>query len=51
MIFVILGLVTVFKGVVMVPQGMQYPVERFGKYTRTLKPGLHIIVPYVDQVA
>jgi len=33
-----------------VPQGMNYTVERFGKYMRTLSPGLHIIVPVFDQI-
>lgn len=50
-VVVALALTTVFKGVKIVPQGMEYPVERFGKYTQTLKPGLHLIVPYVDRVA
>ncbi len=49
-IFVIL-LVTVGQGVRLVPQGYQWVVQRFGKYQRTLKPGLNIIVPYFDQVA
>lgn len=33
-----------------VPQGMNYTVERFGKYMRTLSPGLHVIVPVFDQI-
>ena len=40
----------VFMGVKAVPQGFQYTVERFGRYTRTLSPGLHLIVPIVDRV-
>ena len=43
--FVIIGL-----GVKMVPQGYNYTVERFGKYTRTLVPGLQLIVPFVDSI-
>lgn len=42
--------VTLVMGVKTVPQGMEYTVERFGKYTRTLPPGLHIIVPYMMRV-
>jgi regulator of protease activity HflC (stomatin/prohibitin superfamily) len=42
--------VTVFLGVKAVPQGMEYTVERFGRYTKTLSPGLHLIVPYVDRI-
>lgn len=43
-------LVLVFKGVKAVPQGMEYTVERFGRYTMTLKPGLNFIVPIIDSV-
>ena len=42
---------TIFKGVRTVPQGSKHVVQRFGKYHRTLAPGLQIIVPYFDQVA
>ncbi|MGV6851459.1 MAG: SPFH domain-containing protein [bacterium] len=50
-IFVVLGIITVWKGAVMVRQGHEYTIERFGKYTRTLSPGFHILVPYVDRIA
>lgn len=33
-----------------VPQGMEYTVERLGRYTRTLKPGLGILFPFIDRV-
>ena len=33
-----------------VPQGREFTVERFGRFTRTLKPGLHFLVPFVDNV-
>jgi len=49
--FGILGVVLVFLGVKTVPQGTQYTVERFGKYIKTLRPGLHLIVPVVDRIA
>jgi len=42
--------VTLAKGVRIVPQGTEWIVERLGKYTATLHPGLNIIVPYIDQV-
>jgi len=45
-----LALVTVFMGVKVVPQGREYTVERFGRYVRTLSPGLHFITPYVESV-
>jgi len=44
-------LVTAWKGVRIVPQGEEWVVERFGKYERTLTPGLSIIIPYFDKVA
>jgi regulator of protease activity HflC (stomatin/prohibitin superfamily) len=51
-VLVILGLalVTVFMGVKVVPQGREYTVERFGRYMRTLSPGLHVITPFVEAV-
>ena len=49
-LFVVLGIALVVKGVKSVPQGYAWTVERFGKYTNTLEPGLHLIIPFVDQV-
>ncbi|MGH6896663.1 MAG: SPFH domain-containing protein [Geminicoccaceae bacterium] len=51
-VLVILGLalVTVFMGVKVVPQGREYTVERFGRYMRTLSPGLHVITPFVEAI-
>lgn len=40
----------IFAGVKTVPQGYDYTVERFGRYTRTLKPGLNLILPFVDRI-
>jgi len=48
--FAALAVLLVFMGANFVPQGREYTVERFGKYTRTLKPGLNIIVPVVDRI-
>ena len=45
LIVIFFGIVTFFKAVRMVPQGYEWTVERFGKYTRTLDPGLHILMP------
>jgi len=47
----VLVLITIAQGVRLVPQGYQWVVQRFGKYQKTLKPGLNIIWPYFDQVA
>lgn len=49
-VLVALVVVTIFMGVVTVPQGTEFTVERFGRYSRTLSPGLSIIVPYFDRV-
>ncbi|MBK67460.1 MAG: paraslipin [Rickettsiales bacterium] len=48
--FLILGIVVIFAGVKVVPQGSQWTVERFGRYTHTLRPGLGLIVPFLDRV-
>ena len=50
-IFAVLMLLVLYKGVVIVPQGYNYTVERFGKFTRVLKPGMHIIVPFFDRIS
>jgi len=47
----IFAIVTVWKGVRIVPQGEEWIVERLGKFTKKLSPGLTIIVPYIDKVA
>jgi len=44
-------LVTLWKGVRIVPQGEEWVVERLGKYFKTIMPGLHVLVPYIDNVA
>ncbi|NMG75667.1 SPFH domain-containing protein [Aromatoleum diolicum] len=48
LIFVV---VTLAKGVRILPQGEEWIVERLGKYHGTLKPGLNIIIPYLDRIA
>jgi len=47
----IFAAVTLAKGVRIVPQGEEWIVERLGKYSSTLAPGLNILVPYFDRVA
>ena len=44
------AILMVFMSVKSVPQGMEYTVERFGRYTNTLTPGLNIIVPIIDRI-
>jgi regulator of protease activity HflC (stomatin/prohibitin superfamily) len=48
--FLLLAVVLVFGGVKTVPQGMEFTTERFGRYTRTLRPGLHLIIPIIDKI-
>ena len=43
----IIGLVSAFK---FVPQGYNFTVERFGRYTKTLTPGLSVITPFIDRI-
>lgn len=50
LVLLLLALVLVFMGVRSVPQGRELTVERFGRYTRTLQPGLNLIIPFVDRV-
>jgi regulator of protease activity HflC (stomatin/prohibitin superfamily) len=33
-----------------VPQGREFTVERFGRYTQILRPGLNLIIPIVDRI-
>lgn len=44
-------IITAFKGVRQVPQGSKWIVQRLGKYSASLNPGLNFIIPYVDDVA
>jgi regulator of protease activity HflC (stomatin/prohibitin superfamily) len=48
--FVAFFLITLWKGVVTVAQGMEYTIERFGKYRATFEPGLHWMVPWFDRI-
>ncbi len=47
---VVLVILILFAGIKTIPQGYQYTVERFGRYTRTLQPGLNLIVPFIDRI-
>ena len=49
-VLLVFAIVTLLKGVVRVNQGMEYTVERFGRYMRTLDPGLHWIWPWIEQI-
>ncbi|MFD6445285.1 SPFH domain-containing protein [Promicromonospora sp. NPDC060204] len=47
---VIVGIVAVIRAVRIVPQSVALVVERLGRYSKTLDPGLHVLVPFVDRV-
>ncbi len=49
-ILIFVALVIVGAGVKIVPQGYQWTVERFGRYTKTLQPGLSLVVPFMDRI-
>jgi regulator of protease activity HflC (stomatin/prohibitin superfamily) len=49
-ICIFIAITIAFQAVKQVPQGYEFTVERFGKYTHTLKPGLSIIVPFIDRI-
>ncbi len=49
-VVVLLAILLLFTAVKRVPQGFEFTVERFGRYTRTLVPGLHFIIPFVDVI-
>ncbi len=50
MALLVFAVVLVVSGVKRVPQGEEYTVERFGRFTKTLRPGLNLIVPIIDQI-
>lgn len=50
LLFVGLAVFIVHSAVKIVPQGYNYTVERFGRYTRTLGPGLDFVIPFVDRI-
>ncbi len=50
LVVVLLIVATIIAGVKTVPQGFNYTVERFGRFTRSLTPGLGIIIPYIDRI-
>ncbi|VTU06134.1 HflC protein [Actinobacillus indolicus] len=49
-VFVVLVVFILLSTVKTVPQGFHWTIERFGRYTKTLTPGLNIVVPFIDRV-
>jgi len=50
LVVVLLFVATILAGVKTVPQGYHYTVERFGRFTRSLTPGLGLIIPFIDRI-
>jgi regulator of protease activity HflC (stomatin/prohibitin superfamily) len=50
LVVAVFSIVLLMKAVTIVTQGNEYTVERFGEYTRTLSPGLHVIIPFFDRI-
>ncbi|MFL0798830.1 MAG: SPFH/Band 7/PHB domain protein [Agarilytica sp.] len=50
-VFVVGALVLVVKALRQVPQGHEYMVERLGRYTKTLQPGLGFLLPFIDSIS
>lgn len=48
--FVVLAIIIIMGAVKIVPQGFNHTVERFGRYTNTMAPGLNLIIPFVDRI-
>jgi regulator of protease activity HflC (stomatin/prohibitin superfamily) len=49
-LLIVVALFLVFSVLKIVPQGREYTVERFGRYTRTLKPGISILTPFIETI-
>jgi len=50
LVLLLLALVILLRAIKIVPQGREYTVEHFGRYTRTLKPGIAFLTPFVESV-
>src|SRR4051794_7123052 len=50
LIVVLVAVIVLYKLVRIVPQGYEWTVERWGKYTHTLDPGFHLLIPVVQNV-
>jgi len=50
LILVFLSLIILFQAIKIVPQGREYTVERLGRYTRTLTPGMAFLTPFIESV-
>ena len=49
-VLVVLALVILLGAIKIVPQGFEFTVQRFGRYTRTIKPGITILTPFMEGI-
>lgn len=49
-VFLVVSIIFIIAGVKTIPQGNHWTVERFGRYTKSLQPGLNFIVPFIDRI-
>jgi regulator of protease activity HflC (stomatin/prohibitin superfamily) len=49
-VLLLLAVIIVFSAIKIVPQGREYTVEKFGRYTRTLKPGMTLLIPFIESI-
>jgi regulator of protease activity HflC (stomatin/prohibitin superfamily) len=49
-VLLILAVVVLFQAIKIVPQGREFTVEKFGRYTRTLKPGMSFLMPFIESI-
>ena len=49
-VLVVVAIIAMTAIVKIVPQGYEYTVERFGRYTMTIKPGIHLLIPIMDRI-
>ena len=49
-VLIVLAVLTVSKSVITVQQGFEYTVERFGRFTRCMRPGIHFLIPYIERI-
>ena len=49
-VIIVVAILVALKGIITVRQGYEYTIERFGRFTHSLRPGFHIIVPFIDVI-
>ncbi len=49
-VVIVVAVLIVFKGIVIVHQGYEYTIERLGRYIKSLRPGFHVIIPFIDSI-